>query len=1124
MNQENLHTLQFVYGRSGTGKSTYLYENMKEEIQNGSKIYMITPEQFSFQAEKRLMEITQGGSVSAEVLSFERMAHRIFHEVSGANNIFLSIKGRTMLLYQILTQQKENLTFLANSEENVSLITRQITELKKHHITTDKLKELKEKVKEPYLKLKIQDILTLYTNLESNIQNRWIDETDTLTMLAEKIGESKILRNAVIYIDEFSGFTPQEYAVITALMKVAKKMMITITTDTLFPEFEEENNLFALNKITAKKILECAKKTNREILPPIVLSENKRLKKEELKYLEEALCQTKTQKYQKEVKNISLFLANNPYGEIENVAKQIVTLVRDENYRYKDISIITQNIDTYGGNIKAIFHQYQIPVFLDEKKDVSSNPYIKHVLSLLEVFHKNYSYEAMFAYIKSGFLPIEKEDIYILENYCVKYGIKGNKWYKEPFSISTDEDLEKLNTIREKIMTPLLTLKSNFKNAKTTEEMAKVLYQFLTEEQTKEIVKKKIENREKIGDIDTASELSQALNLIAEVLEEMVLLFQKEKITLDIFGKLLRIGLKNSELGKIPMTLDQVIVGDIERSRTHKVKAVFVIGLNDGNFPSVNTQEGFINDKEREKLKEIGVELAKGTNENLKEEQYNIYKAFTQAEQKLFLSYSSTNQDGVAIRPSTMLLKIKRYFPKLKEESNLMEEEKFIGNQDTTLEDLLYQIRSFEDGKKIDTAWFQVYHWYQKNRKEKLKKALNGLQYTNLPERLSKEKIEKLYGETLQTSISRLEQYRKCPFSFHLKYGLKLTENSNFQMQPIDTGSFMHNVIEEFFEEIKEKKIEIKEITKEECQEIIEKIVSEKLHLNENYIFTSSYKFISLTKRLKRAILQSVNYIIEQIKAGDFSVLGTEIEFKLGKQYPPIVLETENGKEVEITGKIDRIDIAEFENKKYVRIIDYKSSAKDINLNEFAAGLQIQLITYLDAVTKIEDVLPAGVFYFNLMEPIINAERKLTDEEIKEEIRKKFKMKGLVLADINIIKHMDKNLESKASSIIPVYIDTKGNITQKFSSVATQDEFTILKNYANKIMKQIAKEILEGNVEVKPFYYAKNKNTPCQYCAYQSICGFNPRMRGNQYRYIQEKDEKELLETMKQELQERRKS
>ena len=389
------------------------------------------------------------------------------------------------------------------------------------------------------------------------------------------------------------------------------------------------------------------------------------------------------------------------------------------------------------------------------------------------------------------------------------------------------------------------------------------------------------------------------------------------------------------------------------------------------------------------------------------------------------------------------------------------------------------------------------------------------MQYTNMPERLSKEKIEKLYGETLQTSISRLEQYRKCPFSFHLKYGLKLTENSNFQMQPIDTGSFMHNVIEEFFEEIKEKGIEIKEITKEECQEIIEEIITEKLHLNENYIFTSSYKFSSLTKRLKRAILQSVNYIINQIKAGDFYVLGTEMEF---------VLETENGKEIENTGKIDRIDIAEFENKKYVRIIDYKSSAKDINLNEFTAGLQIQLITYLDAVTKIEDVLPAGVFYFNLMEPIINAERKLTDEEIKEEIQKKFKMKGLVLADINIIKHMDKNLESKASSIIPVYLDTKGNITQKFSSVATQDEFTLLKNYANKIIKEIAKEILEGNIEIKPFYYGKNKNTPCQYCVYKSICGFNPRMKGNQYRYIQEKSEKELLETMKQELQERRKS
>jgi len=360
--ENNLHTLQFVYGRSGTGKSTYLYENIKREIKNGSNIFMITPEQFSFNAEKRLLEATDGASVTAEVLSFERMAHRICQEVSGAVDTNLSLTGRTMILHQILAKEKNNLTFLANSEENASLITRQITELKKHHITIDKLREIKEYIKDTYLKLKLEDIFTLYEKLDETIENKWIDETDNLTLFAKRVPKSEMLKDAIIFIDEFSGFTPQEYAVIEELLKVAKKLAITITTDSL-EDSRKETDLFFLNKITIKKLTECAKKARVEILPDIYLTENKRLKSIELKHIEENLYSLKTKKYDKQVNDISLFLANNPYGEIENVAKEILNLVRKENYRYRDISIITQNIDTYSSNIKAIFSQYEIPVF-----------------------------------------------------------------------------------------------------------------------------------------------------------------------------------------------------------------------------------------------------------------------------------------------------------------------------------------------------------------------------------------------------------------------------------------------------------------------------------------------------------------------------------------------------------------------------------------------------------------------------------------------------------------------------------------------------------------------------------------------------------------------------------------
>lgn len=397
----------------------------------------------------------------------------------------------------------------------------------------------------------------------------------------------------------------------------------------------------------------------------------------------------------------------------------------------------------------------------------------------------------------------------------------------------------------------------------------------------------------------------------------------------------------------------------------------------------------------------------------------------------------------------------------------------------------------------------------------KLKNALCALQYDNtLVESINEENINKLYGKILKTSVSRLEQYKKCPFSFYLKYGLKLEEKKEYKIESIDTGSFMHDVIDDFFQTIHSEQIPIKELSKEEIRKIANSIIDEKLKLKKNYIFTSSAKFIHLTNRLKKVVLQSLEYIVYQLSISDFEVFGNEVEFSKDKQYPPITMELEDGKKVEITGKIDRIDIAKTnDNKKIIRIIDYKSSIKNVDLNQVYAGLQIQLLTYLDAITSIEDVLPAGVLYFNLLDPIIKNNKNLTDEEIEEEIKKQFKMKGLILADVNIIRMMDKKLEKGYSSVVPAYIDKDGNISNTRSSIATQDEFNNLQKYINKLIKQISKEILSGSIDIKPCYDAKAKTTACDYCSYKSICKFD--LNKNEYEYIGNLSKDTIMEKIK---------
>ena len=413
-----------------------------------------------------------------------------------------------------------------------------------------------------------------------------------------------------------------------------------------------------------------------------------------------------------------------------------------------------------------------------------------------------------------------------------------------------------------------------------------------------------------------------------------------------------------------------------------------------------------------------------------------------------------------------------------------------------------------------DDEWNEVYSWYENNDHQKLQNALNGLKYSNIPDKINSKNIEKLYGKKLETSVSKLESYMSCPFSYYLKYGLKLSEKEKLEITPIDTGSFMHDVIDKFFKEVRKNNINIKSITDEDINKIVDEIVNEKVNYEGKFNLTAKYR--TLVQRLKRVVKTSIKYIIESLRESEFDVLETEAEFdkKAGAKYSPIEMELDDGKRVSIIGKIDRIDIAQMPDGKYIRIIDYKSSTKDIDLNKVISGLQLQLITYTDAICENEDVMPAGALYFTLLEPKI-AQRNVSNDEIEELIKQNYRMNGLVLADINVIKAMDTELETGKSDKIPVTLNTNGEINFSRSKTITKQEFENLQKYTNKIIKQISKQILSGDIELKPFYNQKEKRTPCMYCSYKSICQFNSKFKNNNYRFIPNMKKEEIIEKIK---------
>lgn len=1114
-------SFRIIYGRAGTGKSEYCYREIAQKIKKENKILIITPEQFSFTAEKKLMDAIDTQAVfNAEVVTLSRMAYRVISEIGGKNETNLSKCGKAMLIYSILSNNKNELKFLGKTDENVDMLDTAITEFKKHGISVEQLKQEIENQEDIYLKNKLQDLNVVYSGFEEQLAGKYIDETDLLTILAENIDKTDMFKDAVIYIDEFAGFTSQEYHIIEKLIQIAKQVTITICTDGLHEIKNPDTDIFYSNEVTVTKLLEVAQNCDVKI-EEIKLEERYRFKNSELKHLEKNLYENKPQKYNSQIKNIQLFLAKNQYSEIEEVARNVLKLVRDEGYRYRDISIITKNIATYSSLARAIFDKYDIPIFIDENRDLNQNVVIQYILAILEIFIKNWSYEAVFNYIKTGFSNIEEDDIFKLEKYCLKWGIKQNKWKKE-FTYGNYEekdkaDIERLEQIRKDLVTPLMNLKYKIDENKTVEGISKAIYEFLVEQQIYEKVQIKIQELNEIGQIDLANEYESSIQTIIEILDEIVLVFKDDKITIDKYNQILKIGFKNSSLTKIPGTQDQVIMGDVDRSRSHKVKAIFIIGLNDGEFPSVRKDEGFLNDADREVLKQNGIELAKGTIDKLYEDSFNIYKAFTTAEEKLYLLYSSSDMQGKALRPSMLINKIKKIYPMLQEQSDVIERRSEILNKKTTYEELIINLSKLKEQDSIEKLWYYIYDYYQKNSEwnEKLKQSLKGLEYTNIPDKIDQNNIDRLYGNTLITSISKLERYKSCPFSYYLQYGLKIKPQEELKIQTLNTGTFIHEVIDEFFGTVKEVGIKLEEITEEQLSEIINKIIDSKLGQNKNYIFTSTAKYRALVIRLKKIIKKALKYIIGTIVQSRFEVLGTEVEFGEKGQYKPIRLTLEDGKRIEIIGKIDRIDTAQGEDGKYLRIIDYKSSAKNIDLNEVYAGLQIQLLTYLDAACKEEDLMPAGVLYFSMLEQMIKSDKRLGQEEIEEKIRANFKMKGLILADVKVVKLHDKNLQNGSSALVPAYIGKDGELSEKKTSGVTAEQFKDLQKYMYTIIKQISKEILGGNIDLKPYY--KDKKTPCKYCDYKSICSFNMGGCENSYNYIDKKSKEEILSKLSKE-------
>lgn len=1129
--------IRFIYGRAGSGKSTYCLNSIKNRLNdnNSNRLIYLVPEQYTFQRETMLLkDVGEEGLLRAQVLSFKTMAQRVFEECGGRVHGRMRDSGKSMLIHKILQESEEDLQYfnrISKEQGFTDIISDTITEFKKYNVTPGVLREGITKVDDEELQSKLTDLANIFEKFDLSISENLIDTDDELTYLANKLSSCGLYDGAEIWIDEFTTFTPQQMEVIKVLAKRCKGVNIALCMDEVSSgDGSEVTDIFNSLKTTELRILNMMRDEHIGYEKPVNLNNNKnnRFKyNDELKHLEKYFFTYPFKGYKQDVNTIRLYKANNSYDEVENVAKEILSFVRDKGYRFRDISVVCRNIDDYEKIAAVIFNEYDIPFFLDKKIDILSNPLIVLILSSIEVMIRNWSYESVFKYLKSGLVNIDRHEIDILENYVLANGIKGFKWTNE-LSIS-EEDNDEIDPIKVmiKVREPLINLHSKIRSNKSVKAICTAIYEFLVELNCFNRIEEWISEFDEYGMQGKVMEYQQVSEIVIDILDQAVDVIGNDLITINEFYKILNAGFQNKEIGIIPIALDQVNIGDIARIKGRNVKVLFIVGVNDGILPAANKDEGILSDRDRDLLKENGIELSSSTRAKVFEEQYMVYTALTLASDYLMISYPMADFEGKSLRSSIVIPRLKRIFPKLVEESDLFnlkeKADKYskVTAPIPTFNELILALRRNYENEEIEAYWKDVYCWY-KDKEEFYNKSgniLEGLKYSNDGEVVAREKLKKLYSikdGRLLFSVSRLENYAECPFSYFIKYGLKARDRKVYEFSAPDLGSFMHEILDEFTNKVKRERISWSELNSERCRSIVSDLIERKLIEDSNSILNSSKKYKYFTNRFKRVIAKSVSVLAEQMRKGQFEIFSNEFQFGNLRDGAPIKLELPSGEDVYLTGRIDRIDSLDLHGNTYIRVIDYKSGSKKFDLNELYYGLQIQLLVYLDAILKNSQyilhtqAMPGAILYFKIDDPIIKSKSELQDEEIRKQVLDKLKMNGLLLKDAELVKAMDNDMETY-SLVIPATFKKDGDFSSN-SSVITEDQFNILREYVNFKMIELCEDMLSGKIRIEP---CKNQRTAyCDYCDYSAICQFDTSIKDNKYKLVLKKDDKEIWNDM----------
>lgn len=1159
--------LQFVLGRSGAGKSHTLYQQIIEEsiLYPERKYFVIVPEQFTMQTQKDLVQMhPRHGIFNIDVLSFMRLAYRVFAEQGGMKRTILEDTGKSMFVRRVMGEKKEELQIFSHFSKKigyVSEIKSLLSEFYQYDIHEERLEEILSIAQDqPMLLRKLQDMKVMYEGFEALLADKYITTEEILDALILQLDQTELLEDAVLVLDGFTGFTPIQYKLLRKLMHLCRDIKVTVTIDPSEPAAlqREEASLFYLSRTTIDKLVWLAEEEHIPIAKDLVCMPERlpRFEKQgQLACLEhnlfrfqtlpyDAFCKKK--KWEKQEGGVRFFAGKTAQNEVEYAVWQMARLIREEGYRYRDIAVVTGDMETYGRLLENACKKANFPYFLDYKKGIGKNPLVELVRTVLQVFQKNFDYESMFRMLRCGLFDLDTEQVDRLETYVLEIGIRGrNRWNRTWDKIrkkrTLPEDqmesyLAEINGLREDVMTPLQVLADTFKKKENTvEAYTRALHDFLLELHAYQKLQNYVEKFESQQEAVLAKEYSQVYEMMLEIFDKLVSLLGSEKVTLQEYSDLIETGIGEVKVGVIPPGIEQIVIGDVERTRLKDIKVLFFLGVNEGIVPNVGETGGILTDLERELLAQHQIVLAPTARQTAFTQQFYFYLNLTKPTEHLFLTYHLADGEGNVAMPSSLLRAVRKIFPDIP-----VEEAYRPVLEETLPKDKMEEMLGFTYGKSYLLAglremdqkaladwWMELYSFYARKTEWKpvLDRVLQGVGFINGENPLSHEVALGLYGKDLKNSVTRIEQYAACAYAHFLKYGLRLQERYEAHFGGVDFGNVFHQVLCKVPKALEEEHTSWKEANRDQLDKAVEVCLQEVAASYENQILEQDAQSAYLVERMERIMKRTVWALAQQLQSGDFTPVGYEQHFESGDGLSTIYFDLGEDRQLRLQGQIDRRDSVEEDADVYVKIIDYKSGTVKFDLESLYYGLQLQLVVYLNAAMELTQeskpsakIHPAGIFYYNIDDPYIE---QVSKEKVEEALLKALRMNGLVNKDAKVIAMLDhafgsadNGLQAGVSSLV-IPVDTlKSGAFSKNSKVAGEEELAIMGQFVQEKIGQEAKEMMEGNIAISP--YKMDKKTACDYCAYKAVCNFDYKMPGNQYRYLDKMSDDAVWNQMKE--------